>query len=291
MAETNTAVAEQVVTAPETIAPAQTSESVVATPEPDLLTKINQFKLPETQDKIENPPEQPELANIKDPEAKKQAQEAVERIRRGLQSQKDKEVQAAQELINKSKNWTPQRIQQELLTNPEFVAAAQMINGQVTPTKPIDDVNAYSVLSEPEKAKVDLIPGLKAELEQMKQKAANDEIRTAISQKDLTLRTTYADYDSKAVDEACVRLGQMNLADVREFVFKAINYEKNSMKSYEYGKLEGQGKLNSKLNIIAPQGSTVTTNPDKPTKQQGESDKQFFVRLGQYNLAQFKNQK
>ena len=99
------------------------------TPAPDLLTRVSQFELPKSQDKIENPPDQPELAGITDPVAKKAAAEAIERMRRGMQSDYTKKLEDAQKLVNQSKSWTPQRIQQELLTNPEFVSAAQMIQG------------------------------------------------------------------------------------------------------------------------------------------------------------------
>ena len=80
-------------------------------------------------------------------------------------------------------------------------------------------------------------------------------------------------------------------ADAREYLYKAKNYETNLKKAYELGKQEGQGKLNGKLNIIAPQGSNITSQEGVPTKITGESDKAYFVRLGQFRLAQFKNQK
>jgi hypothetical protein len=286
MAET--AVIEPVVTAPVITTPVV--ETVVA-PEPDILTKVSQFKLPETQDKIENPPEQPELAGITDPVAKKAAAEAVERMRRGMQSDYTKKLEDAQKLVNQSKSWTPQRIQQELLTNPEFVSAAQMINGQTNTNDRSLTQEEYSALTDTEKAKLATVTKLEVELNNMKNQANNDQIRTAITQKDMTLRTKFSDFDSKIIDEACVNLGKLNLADVREYVYKATNFETSVKKAYEMGKLEGQGKLQTKINTIAPQGSTVLSQEGVPTKQAGENDKAFFVRLGQFRLAQFKNQK
>lgn len=261
-----------------------------AAPEMDILTKVSQFKLPPTQDKIENPPDQPELASITDPVAKKAAAEAIERMRRGMQSDYTKKLEDAQRLVNQSRNWTPQRIQQELLTNPEFVSAAQMING-TQPKESTLTQEAYSALNDDEKKAVNLVPELQNELNQIKQNNANEQMRSAIIQKDVTYRAKYSDYDSKQIDEACVNLGKLNLVDVREFVYKAINYEKNVKAGYEMGRLEGQGKLQTKINAIAPQGSTITSNEGVPTKAVGESDKSFFVRLGQFRQAQFKNQK
>lgn len=263
-----------------------------ATPEVDILTKVSQFKLPE-QDKIINPPEQPEFASITDPVAKKAAADAVERLRRGMQSDYTKKLEDAQKLVNQSKSWTPQRIQQELLSNPEFVSAAQMIQGQ--PNNNSNERNLtheeYSALTDSEKAKLNSVVNLENELKQMKQATSQEQVRNAITQKDITLRTKFSDYDSKAIDEATVNLANLNLADVREYVYKATNYENNVKKAYEMGKLEGQGKLQTKINTIAPQGSTVINNEGIPTKQSGESDKAFFVRLGQFRQAQYKNQK
>lgn len=259
-----------------------------ATPEVDILTKVSQFKLPD-QDKILNPPEQPEFASIKDPEAKKAAAEAVERLRRGMQSDYTKKLEDAQKLVNQSKSWTPQRIQQELLNNPEFLSAAKMVEG-TSNDRPLTH-DEYSALTDSEKAKLNSVTKLEAELNQMKQNTSNEQIRNAISQKDLTLRTKFSDFDSKAIDQATVDLAKLNLADVREYVYKATNYENNVKKAYEMGRLEGQGKLQTKINTIAPQGSTVVNNEGVPTKVAGESDKAFFVRLGQFRLAQHKNQK
>ena len=288
MAEQTATVEAPVVTAPVTTVVETPAVTPPATPEPDILTKVAQFKLPETQDKIENPPDQPELAGITDPVAKKAAAEAIERMRRGMQSDYTKKLEDAQKLVNQSKSWTPQRIQQELLTNPEFVAAAQMIQGQ-QPTQ--TDVNAYSVLNDQEKAKVDAIPGLKAELEQMKNQANQNALLASINQYDTVLKQKFPDYDPEKINEAAQRFGKLTPAVAREYIYKADNYETNIKKAYEMGKLEGQGKLNSKLNIIAPQGSTAIITQERPTKQAGESDKAFFVRIATARLEQSKNQK
>ncbi len=154
-----------------------------AAPEVDILTRVSKFKLPE-QTKIENPPEQPELAAITDPVAKKAAMEAVERMRRGIQSSADKRIEDAQKLVNQSKSWTPQRIQQELLTNPEFLQAAQMIQGSQSAVQPTD---AYSALTEAEKAQVNLVPALRNELQQMKNQNLQEQLNSSISQKDIAL--------------------------------------------------------------------------------------------------------
>lgn len=280
-------------TAPETITPASTSSAsdgvnTSVTPEPDLLTKVSQYKAPVTQDKIVNPPEQPELAAITDPVAKAAAQEAVERIRRGMQSDYTRKLEDAQRLVEQSKSWTPQRIKQELLSNPEFLAAAQMVEGNSNKSNsPSITKEEYSALTETEQQAVDKIPELQNEIQQMKEQAALDVLRTNINQRDTTLQTKYADYNPKEVSEDFTALSKMNIVDVREYIYKAKNHDKHVQSAYELGKLEGQGKLNNKLGVIAPTGTNSTNNIGVPTKNSGESDKAYFVRLGQFRLAQF----
>lgn len=279
---------------PETIVESPTTPVVnaPATPEIDLLTKVSQYKAIPEPDKIINPPEQPEFAVITDPVAKTAAKEAVERIRRGMQSDYTKKLEDAQRLVEQSKSWTPQRIKQELLSNPEFLVAAQMIdNNNGSKNNPSMTAEEYSALSPTEKESVDKIPELQNEIQQMKEKAAIDVLRANITQKDTTLRVKYADYDSQEIDNDFNALSNMNIVDVREHIYKAKKHDEHVKAAYEMGKLEGQGKLNNKLGIITPIGTNMTNNAGVPTKNAGESDKAFFVRLGQYRLAQFKNQK
>lgn len=279
-----------VVTTPVTTA-TSTGENPVkveTTPEVDVLTQVTKFKLPD-QDKITNPPEQPEFANIADPIARQAAKEAVERIRRGMQSDYTKKLEDAQRLVDQSKNWTPERIQQELLTNPQFVQAAKMVQGQ--PNERDLTPEEYSALTDREKQELAAVPQLKNEIQQMKQQSANEALRANISQKDNTLREKYADYNPDDINSATVEIAKMNLADVREYIYKAKMHDLNVKKAYEMGKLEGQGKLQSKINTITPVGNNVVTNQGVPTKAAGETDKAFFVRLGQFRLNQFKTQK
>lgn len=289
MPETN--VAESVVQTPAITETAQAQAPVVTAPEPDLLTKVSQFKMPEVS-KIENAPEQPEFATITDPVAKKAAMEAVERMRRGIQSSADKRIEEAQKLVNQSKSWTPQRIQQELLTNPEFLQAAQMIQGTQAPQERQLTQEEYSALTESEKQQLAAVPQLKNELLQMKNQAQQEQLMSSITQKDLTLRQKYGeDYDPVKVNEAAQRFGRLTPAEAREYIFLADNAMKMAQKSYEIGKLEGQGKLQNKINAITPQGSTVVSNEGLPARVKGQSDQAYFVQLAQFRLAQSKNQK
>ena len=285
----NVAVAEPVVTAPVTTVVETPVVTPVSAPEPDLLTRVSQFKLPES--KIENPPEQPELAVITDPVAKKAAMEAVERMRRGIQSSADKRIEEAQKLVNQSKSWTPQRIQQELLNNAEFLQAAQMIQGQQPTQERQLTTEEYSALTDNEKAQLAGVPQLKQELQNMKNQSFQNALNAQIAQKDATLRTKFSDYDPQAINEAAQRFGKLTPADAREYIYKADKYESAVKNAYEMGKLEGQGKLQNKINAITPTGTNAVSNEGVPIRNKNESTQSYFSRIGAFRLAQSKIQK
>lgn len=269
----------QTVTAP-------VEKQTTTVPEPDLLTKVSQFKSP-VQDKIDNPPEQPELAAITDPAAKKAAAEAVERIRRGFQSDYTKKLEEAHKLVEQTKTWTPERIQQELLTNPQFLEAAQMIsdNQSNKNDRPLT-AEEYSALTESEKQALNLVPQLKSEINQLKKNNATQIIMSEINQTDTSLRSKYADYNPVVINDAFKELSSMNAAQVREHIYKARYHDDHVKAAYEMGKMEGKGLTQQKINVIAPDGTTVASSDSIPTRNKGESDQSFFVRIAQFRLAQ-----
>ena len=269
--------------------PAAVTEPVVqpAAQEPDLMTKVTQFK--PTQEKvITNPPDQPELAAITDPVAKKAAQEAVERIRRGFQSDYTRKLEDAQKLVEQTKTWTPERIQKELLENPNFLQAAQMVTAS-NPANPNDrplTQEEYSALTDTEKSRLNLVPQLKNEINQLKQDNLNKAIWSEINYTDGTLKSKYADYNPEQINKAFSDLAGLNAAQVREHIYKAQLHDEHVKSAYEMGKQEGKSLTQSKMNVISPDGTTATNSDGLPTRQKGESDQAFFVKIAQFRLAQ-----
>ena len=255
-------------------------------PEVDLLTKVSQFK--PVQDKtIVNPPDQPEFAEIKDPVAKKAAAEAVERMRRGMQSDYTKKLEDANKLVEQTKNWTPERIQRELLENPQFLQAAQIVAGNQTNSndRPLTQ-EEYSTLTQPEKDRLNLVPQLQNKINQLEKNNASQAIWSEINQTDTSLRTKYADYDSNKINQAFENLSRMNAAQVREHIYKAQLHDEHVKAAYEMGKMDRNNLNQEKLNVMTPSGSNVISSDGVPTKNKGESDQSFFVRIAQNRLAQ-----
>ena len=125
----------------------------------------------------------------------------------------------------------------------------------------------------------------------MRTQAAQSALMASINSKDVELQQKFPDYKPQDITQFAIDLQKIQPADAREYLYKAKMYEMNVKKAYEMGKLEGQGKLNSKLNIIAPVGTSIVANEDKPVRSKGESDQAYFIKLAQFRLAQSKAQK
>lgn len=249
--------------------------------EPDLITKVSQFKVPQQASEIKNAPEQPEFEAIKDPVARDAAKQAVERMRRGIQSEFDRKLEAAKKIVEPSKNWTPERIQQELLNNQEFLQAAQQVAATQNPPNSGLTDEQFSALTPSEKAE---IASLKSELSQMKENNNQAIIRAEIAKSDASLQSRFADYNPVDIDNATKELASLSLASVREYVYKAKMHDDHVKAAYEMGKSDGRGLTQTKMAGMSNDGLTTHANDSVPTKEKGESDQAFFLRLAKRNL-------
>lgn len=84
------------------------------------------------------------------------------------------------------------------------------------------------------------------------------------------------------------RLAGLSPVAVREFVYKATNHDRLMKDVYEMGKAEGRGLNQDKLNAFSPNGTSMTSADDVPTKQAGETDQAYFLKLAMYRQAQSK---
>ena len=183
----------------------------------------------------------------------------------------------------KSQNWTPERIQQELLNNPQFLQAAQQIApSQNPPNSGLSD-QEFSALTEGEKKE---LASLKSEISQLKQGNVQAVINSQITQRDSQLQTKYSDYNPVEINQAMQQLANMSVADVREFVYKAIRHDDHVLNGYDEAKREVQSLNKERVGAIGLSGIDANTNDSPPTKLKGESDTAYFVRLAQNRLAQ-----
>ena len=256
--------------------PVTTSQPVVK--EPDLITKVAQFK--KETSSVSTDTAHKEFDDIKDPVAKEIA------IKRDKERQADY-VRKTQDLAQQRKDleakvteintWSPERIQKELLTNPTFLSSAQMVSS----TSVKDD----TFLTDEEKENRSKIANMEGELQRLK---ANN-YQALIIQQDATLQSRYGeDYKPSDIDSTIEKMSKMQPHLLREYVYKAINYEEGLKKAYELGKNESKQINNDKINAFSVSGNQVRSGENTPVREKGESDQSFLTRIMQNRLAQFK---
>lgn len=271
---------ETVVESAQTVVPSVIPEvKTVQAPEPDLMTKVSQFKRETSKEEIFNVKD---IDKITDPAAK----EYVEKLSKSLQgdyTRKTQELAEQRKLLEQAKKWTPERIQQELLSNTEFLEAAQQINATQNPPNSGLTDEQFSALTDKEKAEM---ASLKSEVIQLKQTNQQTAIRAEITQKDAQLQAKFSDYNPVEIDAATQRLASMNLSDIREYVYKATMHEAHVQAAYEMGKKDGRGITENKIGGFSTNGSSTVGSNGVPTKEKGENDKEFFVRLAKHRLEE-----
>jgi len=257
-------------------------KETTVTKEPDLVTRVSQFKEEEKEPTGEqdNKPEFDfkEIENIKDPEAKVWAQKAYKSFEKGYQEKFQKlaaETKALKSQQAQIESWTPERLQQEM-NKPDFISAAQGIIKTQN-----QETDEYSALSEKEREK----------LQKMEQELATLRQQTSYSKKlaeDEQLRTKYADYNPQAVDILTADLINGKVQATREHLYKVLNYEDAVKKAYELGKSDRKKENEEKMTSMSPEGTTAQSTEGALEKEKGESNKQWFMRNALNRLVKSK---
>ena len=271
-----------VVTAPVVTAP-------LPVPEPDLITKVTQFRKQEiVKPVIDNAVDIgfdfKELENIKDPAAKEIAMKAYKSMQGGVtkkfQEAADIRKTAEQKLQEMSK-WTPERLQQEL-KNPEFLAVAkEMANAVENPKGSGLTDDEYSTLTESEKAEM---TALKNKINLLEQ----SNIAAVTAQQDVQLSSKYADYNPAQINSIMNDMYSGKIMATREHIYKAFLHDEHVKSAYEMGKQDGVKLNKEQVGAVSVNGVQVINSQDVPVKNKGERDQDYFLRLAQNRLAQNK---
>ena len=270
---------------PETT-PALEIRPAVAPQEPDLITKVTQFKKPEPtkiQEGIDIGFDFKELENIKDPVAKEIALKAYKSMQSGV-TKKFQEVaeikRNAEQKLQEISTWTPERLQQEL-KNPDFLRVAQQITETLNqnPKGLTDD--ELSVLTSEEKAELTL---LKNDINLLKQ----SNFSSLMAQQDAHLSSKYADYNPTHINSIINEMNSGKIIATREHIYKAFLHDEHVKAAYELGKQETAQLKQEKINAISTGGFQAVNSSDIPQKNKGERDESYFLRLAQGRLAQFR---
>jgi len=243
-------------------------------PKVDLVTRVSQVK-------VEPKPEPETIFNvndinaIEDPKAKEYATKAY----KSLQGDYTRKSQA---LAEERKRWEAEKAQKEhwnvdkvqsLLTDPEFIQAAQGIVGA-------QQAEDTSILSDTEKKRI-------ADIENLARMAVQQNATLLKKQQDETLKSKYANYNPQAIDILTADMIQGKVQATREHLHKVLDYDDAIQRAYELGKSDRKLETEEKVNALSPEGMTVTGNESIPAPEQGESSKNYFMRLANKRMAEF----
>lgn len=263
-------------------APVQSAE---VKPEQNLVQQVSNFKKPQ-EPAIEVTSDIKEFDDIKDPAAKEIAIKRYKSLQGDYTKKTQELAQQRRDFDAKLQDmskWSPERIQRELLNNPEFIKAAEVVARDMSSNPKGQSNEEYSALNDIEKAKLDKVSALERELNTIKQAG----FMSSLQSKHTELSTKYGDYEPQVIDQKVEELSRLAPQDILEYVYRAVNYEKNMQGAYELGK-ESAKKLNQeKINSFSPEGFTSSNNTEV-SKEKGESDQNFFLRLYQNNKTRLK---
>ena len=241
-----------------------------------------------------------DIEKIADPVAKKLAEDAYKsfqadytRKTQALASER-KNMESFKAQLDQMKSWSPQRIQEEL-NNPSFIQAAQeyqRLNGvqaqqQLNPNADLTQ-EEFSYLS-PEQQK------LYTKTKQMEQtlNVVNNRLQTSeVEKHDMAMKSKYANYSTDLVNDSLAKMAHLDPVTVREYVFKASDYEKAVQRAYELGRQDRKVEMNEKVNASSSNnGISVTSQGDVPTRLPKESGVEYFKRIALNNASKFINKK
>ncbi len=271
-----------------------TETAATTPPVKDLVTRVSEFKKASkpvaTTDNQNSFFDYKEIEKITDPNARKFAEDAYKSMQSGF-TKKTQEIaeqrRSFEQKLVEMQNWSPERIQRELLSNPQFLQAAQQVAQTQNPQNSGLTEEQFSALTPAEKAELAQLPTLKNEINNLKQV----NYQAVVAQRDNQLQTRYPDYNPTQIDATIKDLAQMNPLDIREHVYKSLKHDEDVAAAYELGRQEAKGLNQQKINAITQNGSAAVNSDGLPTREKGDTDQMYFMKMANFRLAQYKSKK
>jgi hypothetical protein len=253
-------------------------------PKADLFKRIADFK-PEPEVKKEVAGN--EFGITEEDYKKVQSDPSLSKLYKSLQAGAGKKFEEAASIrkeIEKLKNdnsvWSKERVK-SLLNDPNFVNAAQAVAlEQAPPNSGLTD-QAWSALSETDKAKFHELEQKTARMEQLLQSQNK-------AQEDARLTQKYGErYAPDIVDTTISKLVRGEVNATREDIWKVINHDDNVQKAYQLGLRDASVNIKEKMGANSPEGFNATpTEKVEPVK--GESDRSYWNRIVMNRILQNK---
>ena len=254
-------------------------------PKEDLISRVSKVKVEQPKAKQEAEPANPFSLTREDwdrvqsdPSLKKYYQSMLTDYQKKTTELSEQRKQV--ELQKASANWTPERIQQ-LMNDPQFVQAAQQVAATQNPPNSGLTDQEYSALTDKEKAQLN---SMQSELQQMRLQNYQMQQR----QQDEQLKSKYANYAPDIVDTTIHKLVSNQVAATREDIWKVVDYNDAVQRAYELGRQDRIAENNEKQQSLSFEGVNATPQSKVPEPEKGESGPNFFKRLANLRLAEFK---
>lgn len=269
---------------------AQTVEQAkpeVSTPqpkEPDLVTRVSQFKV-EAPAKAE-PLDTEEKFDFKELEAEAEKNpvlmKAYKSLQRGFNTKFQELAEIKKSLQPKAEpsNWTPEKVQ-SLMSDPAFVQAAQALAGPVQSKEPTDE--EYSALQPHEKQKITQLEQELAAIKNQTLKAQSEAMRI---KQDQEIAQKYGNYQPEAVDIITADLLAGKVQATREHLWKVVDYDDAVKRAYELGRQDRQLDTQEKVNSTSFSGVNAVNTTEPPKAVPGETNRAFWNRIATKALSE-----
>lgn len=244
--------------------------------------------------------DQATIDKITDPVLKASVQEAYKSMQSDYTRKtqelatKRKEMDQLKSQLEQSGQYTPSKIQQ-LLADPSFVQAAQdyqRLNGSQSNSQALanGDLTAeeISYLSPEQQKLYHKTKEVEQTNQQILSKLSSSETARVFEQQDITLKSKYANYDSKAVDQIYDGMMRGTIQATREHLWKVQDYDHAVQRAYQLGKEDRKMEMSEKVAASSQtNGVSVVASSDVPVRLPNESGTEYFKRIALSNAAKF----
>ena len=239
-----------------------------------------------------------ELANIKDPWAKRFIEDKQKQMLSGMNKKfqeiaelrKSLEEQQQQLSTNAPKyDISTKEGLRQALNDPEFSNLVKEVAQEAAPNEFLQQGGTqeeWSVLTDSEKVQ---FKQMREEINQLKQNQNSQQL----AQMDSRLKDKYSDYDATAINSLVsdINSGKIGTEQLREMMFKALNYNNAIKRAAEITRNEMNGNISTKMDAST---FNSVSNPNASqdgivTKEEGEKSANYFSRLAKDRLKNLNN--
>jgi len=233
-----------------------------------------------------------DIENIKDPVAKKYAEEAYKSFEKGYQKKFQElaqERKLLEQKLSASESWTPEKVQ-SLLSNQDFIQASQQILQSQNPTDGEMSDQEWSALSDKEKNE---FKSMQRELKEMKQYNQRIQMEQQLNQQVTELQQKYASFDKDKVLGLLNDINAGKFSATLEHIHKVSDYEDAIRRAYKMGREDRKLEITEKSEISMPvDGIRIQPNTETTIqRQENESSKQFLMRRLKERMQEKQNKK